>query len=130
MGRRRAKPLIQALQRCEAERSELQLWERVLRRAGLARAGAVCSAGAGPWLRARLFVLPPGAAPEQALPAADGGLETVAGSLEIDGATHLLVVGRPEALQSLTQAVTTLKGSAHDGAGAGCTPTPQATRPM
>ncbi|HTP71131.1 MAG TPA: V-type ATPase 116kDa subunit family protein [Burkholderiaceae bacterium] len=109
-----AEPLIQALQRCEAERSELQLWGRVLGALDLRTLVPSDLAGAGPWVRARLFVLPPGTAPEQALPAPEEGLETVAGSVEIDGAPHLLVVGRPEALQSMAQTVTTLKGSVHD----------------
>ncbi|MFI4929596.1 MAG: V-type ATPase 116kDa subunit family protein, partial [Burkholderiales bacterium] len=107
-------PLIQALQRCEAERGELQLWQRVLRALDSRKLAPSHLAGAGPWLRAHLFVLPPGTAPEQALPAPEDGLETVGGSLEIDGAPHLLVVGRPEALQAMAQTVTTLKGSAHE----------------
>jgi V/A-type H+-transporting ATPase subunit I len=110
-----AEPSIQTLQRREAERSELQLWERVLRALDLRSLAPSDLAGAGPWLRARLFVLPPGTAPEQALPIADeDGLETVAGSVPINDAPHLLVVGRPEALQSMAQTVATLKGSVHE----------------
>ena len=108
-------PLIQALQRGEAERGELLLWQRVLARARTARdrsrpAGRRRAVAA----RVRLFVLPPGTEPERALPTASGELETLASSLQIDGAAHLLVAGRPEALQAMAQAVTTLKGSAHE----------------
>ncbi len=106
-------PVIQALQRRQAERDELRLWRRVLIALGQRALAPADLAGAGPWLGVRLFVFPAGTAPGLALPAGAGQLETLASSLQIDGALHLLVAGRPEALQSMAQAVTTLKGSAH-----------------
>ena len=107
-------PLIQVLQRCEAERGELRLWQRVLAALEQRAIDPALLAGAGPWLAVRLFVLPPGTEPERALPAASGELETLASSLQIDGAAHLLVAGRPEALQAMAHAVATLKGSVHE----------------
>jgi V/A-type H+-transporting ATPase subunit I len=107
-------PLIQTLQRCEAERGDLLLWQRVLSALEQRAIDPAQLAGAGPWLAVRLFVLPPGTEAELALPAAGGELETLASSVQIDGAAHLLVAGRPEALQATAHAVTTLKGSVHE----------------
>ena len=105
-----SEPLILALQRAAAERDELRLWQRVL---GALRASELAPAhlaDAGPSLRMQLFVLPPGAAwavdPSQS--------EHVAASVQIDEATHMLVVGRPETLQAMAQAVIALKGSVHE----------------
>jgi V/A-type H+-transporting ATPase subunit I len=109
-----SEPLIQSLQRCETERRQLLLWQRVLLALQPHALDAAHLAGAGPWLRVRLFVLPPGIEPEQALPSGSAGLEVVASNLRIDGAAHLLVAGRPEALLAMTQAVATLKGSVHE----------------
>jgi len=109
-----SEPMIRALQRCEAERTELRLWQRVL---GALAPGALnlgYLAGAGPWLRVRLFALPPGVEPELALPVGAGRLEAVACGMQIDGAAHLLVAGLPDALQAAAQAVTALKGSVHE----------------
>ena len=107
--------MIRALQRGEAERSELQLWQRVLDRSARARARpAATSPRPGRWLQVRLFVLPAGTDAEAALPPGTPGLEMLARTLQIDGAPHLLVAGAPEALQALAQRVTTLKGSAHE----------------
>ena len=110
-----AEPLIQALQRCEAERSRAATlgvvccarstcarWRRLTSPARARGCGHACSC------------CRQAPTPEQALPAPEEGLETVTGSVEIDGAPHLLVVGRHEALQSMAQTVTTLKGSVHD----------------
>ena len=106
-------PVILALQRCEAEHRELRLWQRVLVALEPRALAPAQLAGAGPWLRVQLFVLPPGIEPELVLPASAGPLNSLVSSLQIDGAAHLLVAGRPEALQAMAQAVSALKGSAH-----------------
>ncbi len=109
-----SEPLIQALQRGEAERGELKLWQGVL--AALAPGALAPSqlAGAGPWLHLRLFVLPPGSEPAQVLPVGDARLDAVTCSVAVDGATHLLVAGRPQALQAMAQAVIAHKGGVHE----------------
>ena len=116
---RDAEPVIRTLQRSEAERAELQRWQQVL--AALQPAGLDPGplARAGPLLLVRLFVLPTGLS--AGLPAeADGlsaassaGLETLASALLIDGATHLLVTGSPDALQAMAQRVIAQQGSSH-----------------
>ena len=107
-----SEPVIQALQRGEAERRELHLWQPLLETLGRSALDPGLLAGAGPWLGVRLFLLPPGGESDPLAPLGAGTLETLACTLEVGGATHLLVAGRPEALQALTQAVTAQKGSA------------------
>ena len=109
-----AEPAVRALQRGEAERSELQLWQRVL--GELASSGLDTShlATAGPLVQVRLFVLPAGTDAEAAAPLGAPGLEMLVRTLQIDAAPHLLAAGAPDALQALAQRVTTFKGSAHD----------------
>jgi len=109
-----AEPVIQALQRDEAERDELLLWQRVLAAMAPGATAASAWAGAGPWLGARLFVLPPGVDPSQVHPGGAEQPESVACRFDIDGAAHLLVVGTSPTLRAMTQAVTALKGSAHE----------------
>ena len=58
-----AEPVIQQMQRCEAERGELLLWRRVLKTVGASLIDFARLAGAGPVLHARLFVFPPGSEP-------------------------------------------------------------------
>ncbi len=70
-------------------------------------------AGAGPLVSVRLFVLPAGTEPASVLPTAAPGLELLTRTLLVDGQPHLLVAGRPEALQALAQRVSLLKGSMH-----------------
>ena len=108
-----SEPVIQALQRDEAERRELHLWQPLLETLGRRVLDPGLLAGAGPWLGVRLFVLPPGGEPDPAARVGAGALETLSCTLEVGGATHLLVAASPETLQALTQAVTALKGSAH-----------------
>jgi len=107
-----SEPIIRALQRSDAERAELLLWQPLLGPLAQRALDPALLADAGPWLRVRLFVLPPGAEAALAPPNGDA-LESLACNLQLDGATHLLVVGRPEALQAMTQAVTAQKGGAH-----------------
>ncbi len=108
-----SEPLIQALQRDESERRELLLWQPLL--AALARRALdpALLAGAGPWLGVRLLVLPAGCTPEAVAASGADGLETLSSALEIDGTTHLLVAGAPQAIEAVTQAVAAQKGSAH-----------------
>ncbi len=108
-----SEPVILALQRCESEREELRLWEPLLDTLGQRALDPAVLADAGPWLRVRLFVLPPGSEVEPAPQGGAGRLETLACKLEVGGATHLLVAGPPQALQAMAQVVTTQKGSAH-----------------
>jgi V/A-type H+/Na+-transporting ATPase subunit I len=108
-----AEPVIRALQRGAAERGELQLWLRVLDTLGASGFDLRHLAGAGPLVAVRLFVLPAGADPASVLPTATPGLEMLTRTLLVDGQPHLLVAGRPEALQTLAQRVSTFKGSAH-----------------
>jgi V/A-type H+-transporting ATPase subunit I len=108
-----SEPVIQAVQRCESERQELSLWQPLLDTLGRRALDPALLADAGPWLRVSLFVLPPGSEADLAAPAAGGPLETLACKLEVDGATHLLVAGPTQALQSMAQAVAARKGSAH-----------------
>ena len=108
-----SEPVIQALQRGESERRELHLWQPLLETLGQRALDPGLLAGAGPWLGVRLFLLPPGAESDPVAHLGAGALETLSCTLEIGGATHLLVAALPETLQALTQAVTALKGSAH-----------------
>lgn len=112
---RDAEPVIRTLQRGEAERAELQRWQRVLAALELAGIDPGPLARAGPLLPVRLFVLPSGLPAEaDGLSAAgSAGLETLASALLIDGATHLLVTGSPDALQAMAQRVIAQKGSSH-----------------
>jgi len=109
-----AEPLIQPLQRNETARAELRLWQRVLPALASDALLSARWADAGPWLSVRLFVLPPETAADEALATGALAPEAVAASVLVDGQVHLLVTGRPEALQAMAQTVTTLKGSVHD----------------
>jgi V/A-type H+-transporting ATPase subunit I len=108
-----SEPLIQALQRDEAERRELLLWQPLLETLGRRALDPGLLAGAGPWLGVRLVLLPPGGDAELAAHVGAGALETLSCTLGGGGATRLLVAASPETLQALTQAVTALKGSVH-----------------
>jgi len=109
-----AEPVVRALQRGEAERAELLLWQRVLPELAAGRLDPSQLATAGPLLHVRLVVLPAGTEPEAALLPGSPGLETLATTLTIDGQPYLLVTGPAEALRALAQRVTTLKGRTHE----------------
>jgi len=109
-----AEPLIQLLQRSETEREELRCWQRVLPALASDALLSARWADAGPWLTVRLFILPPEAAAEEVLATGTLAPEAVASNVLVDGRMHLLVAGRPEALQAMAQTVTTLKGSVHE----------------
>ena len=108
-------PLIRTLQRCEAEREELLLWQQALIAFEQRQIDPAQLAGAGPWLGVRLVVLPHGTEPELVLPAAAAGeLQLLASKVPIDGTANLLAAGTPQALQAMTHVVATLKGSVHE----------------
>jgi V/A-type H+-transporting ATPase subunit I len=109
-----AEPLIQSLQRRESERDELRVWQRVL--PALA-SDALLSARwteAGPWLGVRLFVLPAEAAADEVLAPGALATEAVAAQVLVDGRVHLLVTGRPEALEAMAHTVAKLRGRVHE----------------
>jgi V/A-type H+-transporting ATPase subunit I len=109
-----AEPVVRALQRGEAERAALLLWQRVLVELESSRLDPSHLATAGPLLQVRLVVLPAGTEPETALLPGSPGLETLASTWTIDGQPYLLVTGPAEALRALAQRVTTLKGRTHE----------------
>ena len=106
-----AEPVIQQLQRGEAERAELLLWRRVLATIGESVIDFARLAGAGPVLRARLFVFPPDSEPE--LPPG-----TLTRSVDLDGtmvcALAALSIGAGEEMQALAQQAALLKGRVYD----------------
>jgi V/A-type H+-transporting ATPase subunit I len=109
-----AEPLIRALQRGDAERAELQIWQRVLDALQPSGLDPSHLAGAGPIVQVRLFVLPAGSAPDSLLPPGTPGLEMLTSTLHIDNAPHLLVAGAADALQLMEQRISTVKGSTHE----------------
>ena len=107
-----AEPLIHSLQQAQAELHELALWQRVLPVLHAGVLDAAHLAQAGPWLGVRLFVLPPGVAAEALWPTGSApGL--VVSALAVDERLHLLAAGPADAMQSMAQAVGTLKGTVH-----------------
>ena len=106
-----AEPVIQQLQRCEAERADLLLWRRVLQAIGESLIDFARLAGAGPVLHARLFVFPPDSEPE--LPPG-----TLARTVDLDHAMLCalcaLTVGAADDVQALAQQAAILKGRVHD----------------
>jgi V/A-type H+-transporting ATPase subunit I len=108
-----AEPVIRKVQRAEAERGELKLWQRVLDAPGAEGVDPCLLAGAGPLLSVRLVVLPTGTEPASVLPTVAPGLEMLTRTLLVDGQALLLAAGRPEALQALAQRVSLFKGSMH-----------------
>ena len=106
-----AEPAILQLQRCEAERTELLLWRRVLAAIGDSAIDFARLAGAGPVLHARLFVFPPDSEPE--LPPG-----TLTRTVDLDGkmecALSALTVGAADDVQALAQQAALLKGRAYE----------------
>jgi len=106
-----AEPVIQQLQRGEAERAELLLWRRVLTTIGESVIDFARLAGAGPVLHARLFVFPPDSTPE--LPPG-----TLTRTVDLDGtmvcALAALTVGNADDVQALAQQAALLKGRVYD----------------
>ncbi|MGZ8260335.1 MAG: hypothetical protein ACXWUL_07285, partial [Caldimonas sp.] len=77
-------PTIVALQRDETERRELLLWQPLLATLARRALDPALLAGAGPWLGVRLFVLPPGLAPDAVAATGSDGLATLDCVLETD----------------------------------------------
>jgi len=102
-----AEPVIQQLQRGEAERAELARWRRVLNAMAASSVDLAQTADAGPLVRARLFVFPP-----DTEPAFPPGL--LIRHFIADGWLHALAVGTTDELQPLAQQVTALKGQVHE----------------
>ena len=105
-----AEPVIRDLQHAQAEQQELQLWQQALPALHPRAIDTAQLAAAGPWLGVRLCVLPSGVDPLAVLPAQADLLAT---PVPIGDDLQFLVTATPEALQSLAQAVTALKGSLH-----------------
>jgi V/A-type H+-transporting ATPase subunit I len=106
-----AEPVIQQLQRCAKERTEILLWRRVLATVGASAIDFARLANAGPVLHARLFVFPPDSEPE--LPPG-----TLVRNVDLDGtmvcALAALTVGNGDDLESLAQQSALLKGHVYD----------------
>jgi len=131
-----AEPVIQQLQRGEAERAELLLWRRVLATIGDSVIDFARLAGAGPILHARLFMFPPGSTPElppgtalctplalRAFPPRGsnsrlGRPGALMRTVDLDGtmvcALAALTVGDADDIQALVQQAALLKGRVYD----------------
>jgi len=104
---RDAEPIVQALQRLDAERRELRLWQRVIAALDPGTLDYATLAGAGPLVQTRLFVFPPDAQPE--LPA-----DLLARTLALEGGVHVLAAATPQQLAPVAQQAAALKGSVHE----------------
>jgi V/A-type H+-transporting ATPase subunit I len=102
-----AEPVIQQLQRSEAERAELARWRRVLDAMATSSVDFAQTVNAGPLVQVRLFVFPP-----DSEPAFPQGL--LVRHFVADGWLYALAAGTGEELQPLLQQVAALKGQAHD----------------
>ena len=106
-----AEPVIQQIQRCAKERTEILLWRRVLATIGESVIDFERLAGAGPVLHARLFVFPPDSEPE--LPPG-----TLVRNVDLDGtmvcALAALTVGNADDVEALVQQSALLKGHVYD----------------
>ena len=103
---REAEPIIQQLQRGQAERDELMVWERVLGALGASALDVASLARSGPTLITRLIAFPPNCEP--AFP--DGLLVR---RIELNGALHALVVGAAAQSQPLIQQAVSLKAKVY-----------------
>ncbi len=102
-----AEPLIQQLQRGEAERAELARWQRVFLAMASSSIDFAKMVDAGPLVQVRLFVFPP-----DTEPAFPSGL--LVRHFVADGWLYALAVGTTAGLQPLAQQAAALKGQAHD----------------
>jgi V/A-type H+-transporting ATPase subunit I len=106
-----AEPVIQQLQRGDAERKGLRLWRRVLEALGDSVIDFARLAGAGPTLFARLFVFPADSEPE--IPPG-----VLSRRVDLDGvmpvALCALTVGAAEDMTLLEQQAALLKGQIHE----------------
>lgn len=102
-----AEPVIQQLQRGEAERAETVRWRRVLEAMAASKVDFAQTVNAGPLVRVRLFVFPP-----DSEPAFPQGL--LVRHFMAEGWCYALAAGTVEALQPLAQQVAAMKGQVHD----------------
>ena len=98
-----AEPLIEELQRSEAERHELMLWRTMLTPLADSPVDLSQLVKSGPVLQARLFVFAPDAPPE--VPAG-----TLVRRAELGGSLYALAVGTANELQTLAQQAAATKG--------------------
>jgi V/A-type H+-transporting ATPase subunit I len=101
-----AEPVIQQLQRGDAERAELARWRGVFKAMAESTVDLARMVNAGPLVQARLFAFPPDTEP--VFPPALLVRHFVA-----DGWLHALAVGTAADLQPLTQQAAALKGQVH-----------------
>jgi len=101
-----AEPVIQQLQRGEAELQELARWRHVLDAMATSHVDFAQTVNAGPLLQVRLFVFPP-----DSEPAIPPGL--LVRHFVADGCMHALAVGTVAELQPLAQQAAVLKGQVH-----------------
>ena len=102
-----AEPVIQQLQRGEAERAELVRWRRVLEAMAASSVDFAQTVNAGPLVQVRLFVFPP-----DSEPAFPQGL--LVRHFVAEGWLYALAAGTVEELQPLGQQVAAMKGQVHD----------------
>ncbi len=101
-----AEPLIVALQRGDAERAELTLWQRLLAEFGSSPIDFTRLAGAGPVLEARLFSFAQSGT--AAFPPA-----ALVRRITLEGTLHALVLAPAADIESLAQQAAALKGRAY-----------------
>jgi V/A-type H+-transporting ATPase subunit I len=106
-----AEPVIGELQRCERERTELLLWRRVLAAFDRSAIDFARLAGAGPVLRARLFVFPMGTEPEWPAGALVRSVELAAGK---GRPLAFIAVGGTTEVEALAQQAALHKGHVYD----------------
>jgi V/A-type H+-transporting ATPase subunit I len=102
-----AEPVIQQIQRGEAEREELARWRHVLDAMAGSNVDFAQTVNAGPLVQVRLFVFPP-----DSEPAIPPGL--LVRHFVTDGWFHALAVGTAAELQPLVQQAALLKGQVRD----------------
>jgi len=102
-----AEPVIQQIQRGEAEREELARWRHVLDALSGSNVDFAQTVNAGPLVQVRLFLFPPDSEP--AIPA---GL--LVRHFVADGWFHALAVGTAAELAPLAQQAALLKGQVRD----------------
>ncbi len=102
-----AEPVIQQIQRGEAEREELARWRHVLDAMAGSNVDFAQTVNAGPLVQVRLFLFPP-----DSEPAIPPGL--LVRHFVADGWFHALAVGTAAELQPLAQQAALLKGQVRD----------------
>ncbi len=98
-----AEALIGRMQRLEAERAELLLWQRLFARLGGCGLDFAALSAAGPILQASLLMLPKDRVPE--IPPS-----VLTRRFDIDGALHLIALGDAPQIRALCRQVAALDG--------------------